>query len=306
MLATSCGYFPRASSCDSSLSDSMPPCYGHGCSGRRAAEYPDRPDRRHGVFRPGLLRRRDRDAEPRRAGRRGAAIHRFPQHGPLLADPGNADERHLQQRLERPAGDHPRGAWSRRLSDGHGRQVASGRKSEEERADPTRLRSLLRHHGRRRIVLDSTRSDARYRVRRARRRETTTTPTRSARRPPSRSRTFADDDEPFFQYVAFTAAHWPIHAPEETIQKYIERYQGGWEKLREDRYARMLEMGIIDRQRWPLPPMEPGVADWESVDHKAWRYPQHGGLRGHGRPHGSGRGTDRRCLEDEPANWTTH
>ncbi len=81
---------------------------------------------------------------------------------------------------------------------------------------------------------------------------------------------FATKDKPFFQYVAFTAAHWPIHAPEKTIQKYIERYRGGWEKLREDRYARMLKMGIIDRERWPLPPMEPGVADWESVDHKAW------------------------------------
>ena len=26
---------------------------------------------------------------------------------------------------------------------------------------------------------------------------------------------FAESDQPFFQYVAFTAAHWPIHAPEE-------------------------------------------------------------------------------------------
>ncbi|MCF7975487.1 MAG: arylsulfatase [Phycisphaerae bacterium] len=81
---------------------------------------------------------------------------------------------------------------------------------------------------------------------------------------------FATDDKPFFQYVAFTAAHWPLHAPEKTVQKYIERYQGGWEQLRKDRYARMLKMGIIDRDRWPLPPMEPGVAPWDSVDDKAW------------------------------------
>lgn len=82
---------------------------------------------------------------------------------------------------------------------------------------------------------------------------------------------FAKSDKPFFQYVAFTAAHWPMHAPEKTIQKYIPRYQDGWEKLRADRYARMLEIGIIDKERWPLPPSEPKVQQWESIDHKEWR-----------------------------------
>jgi arylsulfatase len=82
---------------------------------------------------------------------------------------------------------------------------------------------------------------------------------------------FAKVDKPFFEYVAFTAAHWPMHAPEKTIQKYLPRYQDGWEKLRNDRYARMLEMGIIDKQHWPLPPMESRVQEWETVDHKPWR-----------------------------------
>ncbi|MEE8450868.1 MAG: arylsulfatase [Thermoguttaceae bacterium] len=83
--------------------------------------------------------------------------------------------------------------------------------------------------------------------------------------------TFAGRDKPFFQYVAFTAAHWPLHAPEETVQKYLPRYTEGWEKLRNERYARMLEMGIIDKQRWPLPPMEERVQEWETIDHKPWR-----------------------------------
>ncbi len=82
---------------------------------------------------------------------------------------------------------------------------------------------------------------------------------------------FAAADGPFFQYVAFSAAHWPMHAPEKSIQKYIDRYKDGWEKLRNDRYARMLEMGIIDEKRWPLPPMESRVQDWETIDHKPWR-----------------------------------
>lgn len=82
---------------------------------------------------------------------------------------------------------------------------------------------------------------------------------------------FSGSKKPFFQYVAFTAAHWPMHAPEESIQKYLKIYRGGWEKLRQDRYARMLEMGIIDRERWPLPEREQRVQDWESIDHKEWR-----------------------------------
>ena len=82
---------------------------------------------------------------------------------------------------------------------------------------------------------------------------------------------FAKSDKPFFQYVAFTAAHWPLHAPEKTTQKYIERYKGGWEKMRKDRYARMLKMGVIDEKRWPLPKRESNVKDWDSINHKEWR-----------------------------------
>ena len=78
-------------------------------------------------------------------------------------------------------------------------------------------------------------------------------------------------DQPFFQYVAFTAAHWPLHAPEETIQKYLKQYESGWEVLRRERYERMLSMGIIDRNTWPLPESEPQVQSWIDVDHKAWR-----------------------------------
>jgi len=83
--------------------------------------------------------------------------------------------------------------------------------------------------------------------------------------------TFARSDKPSFQYVAFTAAHWPIHAPEKSIQKYIKMYEGGWEELRGQRYARMLKMGIIDEERFPLPPMEDRVKPWDPIDHKEWR-----------------------------------
>jgi arylsulfatase len=80
----------------------------------------------------------------------------------------------------------------------------------------------------------------------------------------------AKSDRPFFHYVAFTAPHWPMHAPEATIRKYLDRYRDGWPALRRKRYARMLEMGLIDRERWPMSPPEPGVRDWESLPNKDW------------------------------------
>ena len=41
------------------------------------------------------------------------------------------------------------------------------------------------------------------------------------------------DDEPFFMYVAYTAAHWPMHAWPEDIAKYKGRYDEGWDVLRQ-------------------------------------------------------------------------
>lgn len=48
-------------------------------------------------------------------------------------------------------------------------------------------------------------------------------------------------------------------------------YEGGWEKLRNERYQRMLQMGIIEKERWPLPTRESWVQDWDTIDHKPWR-----------------------------------
>ena len=52
--------------------------------------------------------------------------------------------------------------------------------------------------------------------------------------------------QPFMMYVAYTAAHWPLMAPEKVIQKYLPRYADGWERLRADRYARQVRLGLID------------------------------------------------------------
>lgn len=49
---------------------------------------------------------------------------------------------------------------------------------------------------------------------------------------------------PFFQYLAFHAPHFPLHALPEDIAKYRDKYLEGWDKAREARYARQKEMGI--------------------------------------------------------------
>jgi arylsulfatase len=75
---------------------------------------------------------------------------------------------------------------------------------------------------------------------------------------------------PFFLYTAFTAPHWPLHALPEDIAKYKDRYKGGWDALRKERHARMIELGIVDK-RWPLTPRDPAVPAWEDVADKEWQ-----------------------------------
>jgi arylsulfatase A-like enzyme len=73
-------------------------------------------------------------------------------------------------------------------------------------------------------------------------------------------------DKPFFLYLAFTAAHWPLHAREEDIAKYRGRYDAGYEPIRQARLERMKKMGLIDPKWQPAPLKQ----DWNSVSNKAW------------------------------------
>jgi arylsulfatase len=72
---------------------------------------------------------------------------------------------------------------------------------------------------------------------------------------------------PFFLYVAYTAAHWPMHALDEDIAKYEGKYDAGYQAIRDRRYRRMLELGVIDREstvNWPIPD------EWKESAHLAW------------------------------------
>ena len=74
-------------------------------------------------------------------------------------------------------------------------------------------------------------------------------------------------DDPFFLYVAHTAPHWPMHALPEDMEKYKGRYDEGWEVIRQARYQRQLEMGLID-PKWKLSPRD--AEAWKDAKNKEW------------------------------------
>ena len=76
-------------------------------------------------------------------------------------------------------------------------------------------------------------------------------------------------DQPFFQYVAYTAPHWPLHAHEKDIAKYKGRFDAGWDALREARLQRLVEAGILDRA-WALTERDPTQPAWTQAEHKEW------------------------------------
>ena len=51
--------------------------------------------------------------------------------------------------------------------------------------------------------------------------------------------------QPFFQYVAFVAPHFPLHAPHEDIAKYKDSYRVGWDVIRERRWEKMKQLGLV-------------------------------------------------------------
>ncbi len=76
----------------------------------------------------------------------------------------------------------------------------------------------------------------------------------------------AHKDSPFFLYLAYTAAHWPLHALKEDVAKYRGRYDAGYDAVRKARIQRMKKLGILAADA----PVSPTVGDWSLVDDKAW------------------------------------
>jgi arylsulfatase len=71
-------------------------------------------------------------------------------------------------------------------------------------------------------------------------------------------------DQPQFLYLAFGATHYAVQAPKAYIDKYKDVYEVGWDRIREQRFARQKQLGIIPADA-VLTPRDPSIPAWDSL-----------------------------------------
>jgi arylsulfatase len=69
----------------------------------------------------------------------------------------------------------------------------------------------------------------------------------------------SDPARPWFGYLAYTAPHWPLQAHESDVAKYAETYQAGPGAIRERRFERLKELGLIPASSL-LPPLDAEIS----------------------------------------------
>lgn len=72
------------------------------------------------------------------------------------------------------------------------------------------------------------------------------------------------EEKPFFAYLAFTAPHWPLQAPDESIAKYRGKYDSGYDMLYELRMDGLEKAGIMPEGATGWPRLQSEVA-WDSL-----------------------------------------
>ena len=72
-------------------------------------------------------------------------------------------------------------------------------------------------------------------------------------------------DDPFFLYLPLGAAHAPHQAPDKFLESVRGNYDSGWEIVRQNRYKKQLQKGIIPKNT-VLPPNNPDVPPWNSLN----------------------------------------
>lgn len=80
--------------------------------------------------------------------------------------------------------------------------------------------------------------------------------------------TFLDEalksGKPFFHYIAFNAPHFPFQAPKDDIEKYLGRYDAGWEPIRTARFEKQKNLELFP-QDLSLPPLPEHIPDWAGL-----------------------------------------
>jgi len=61
-------------------------------------------------------------------------------------------------------------------------------------------------------------------------------------------------EEPFFLYLPYNAAHYPLQARQKDVEKYRGKYLSGWDVLREKRFKKMNELGVLPANAKLSPP----------------------------------------------------
>lgn len=72
-----------------------------------------------------------------------------------------------------------------------------------------------------------------------------------------------DSEAPFFAYLAYTAPHWPLQAPDEWLARTRGRYDVGWDEIRTQRAARMVELGLLDADHTRYD--SPSIPAWDEL-----------------------------------------
>lgn len=77
-------------------------------------------------------------------------------------------------------------------------------------------------------------------------------------------------DGPFFLYLAFTAPHWPLHAPAADVAAYDGVFDAGWDELRSRRLGRLVEEGLFaaDALASGRDPTQP---PWDATPEQPWQ-----------------------------------
>jgi len=71
-------------------------------------------------------------------------------------------------------------------------------------------------------------------------------------------------DKPFFVYFAPGATHAPHHVPKEWADKYKGKFDQGWDKLREQTFARQKNLGVIPAD-CQLTPRHKEIPSWDEM-----------------------------------------
>jgi len=80
-----------------------------------------------------------------------------------------------------------------------------------------------------------------------------------------------DDGRPFFAYLAYTAPHWPLQAPDSIIDKYRGAYDRGYDSVRQGRFAAQQKLGLFDSSIQA--PQRPGyVKPWVDLSDQERTY----------------------------------